>query len=178
MFTTTCYLFFMHKENIKDAFNQLLSLPFENINSHREPISHFESSRRQNRTLLAAIASINISLTRLTAVPLAHTSPFRIPVQSTSSMTMAMPRYHSHLAEFLSFSDSHLSSQSRIEMFVFLHPRPTPSGDRACQQHKYVSAILASSTKWLKVGQQVSSKRNAITKCYYLALNRGCSAPG
>ena len=152
--------------------NQLLSLPFENINSHREPISHFESSRRQNRTLLTAIASINVSLTRLTAVPLAHTSPFRIPVQSTSSM----PRYHSHLAEFLSFSDSHLSSQSRIEMFVFL--RPPPSGDRACQQHKYVSAILASSTKWLKVGQQVSSKRNAITNCYYLALNRGCSAPG
>ena len=157
--------------------NQLLSLPFENINSHREPISHFESSRRQNRTLLAAIVSINVSLTRLTAVPLAHTSPFRIPVQSTSSM--AMPRYHSHLAEFLSFSDSHLSSQSRIEMFVFLRPPPSPPpGDRACQQQKYVSAILASSTKWLKVGQQVSSKRNAITKCYYLALNRGCSAPG
>ena len=83
MFTTPYYLFLMHKQNIKDI--QLLSLLFENINSHHEPISHFESSRRQNRTLLAAIVSINVSLTRLTAVPLAHTSPFRIPVQSTSS---------------------------------------------------------------------------------------------
>ena len=60
-------------------------------------------------------------------------------------------------------SDSYLSSQSRIEVLGCLFfSAPTPSARRGAGRVSRTVTVrrasLASSTKWLKAGQQVSSK--------------------